>query len=514
MSSDSEDDYDALSDISMSDPVDEGDMINSTETPLTAPQTPHSLRSSDTKTLTCPYLNCNKSFNRKARLNEHLRSHTKERPFKCTEPYCGKDFPRSSHLSRHVKSAHSNIRDYKCTWNGCDKSFSTGTRLRRHEEAHKGRQQYQCTGYDGCDQSFRKHDTLKRHILSVHEQQRPFPCAEESCDQAFETAEKLRGHIRAKHNHSRFTCSVCLEVTNDAMLADEMDEYDGPSVNFEFPTYSDLQAHIALVHPPACDLCPLVFETSKELSRHLELQHKIVTVDNSQPKPVYPCTYQDCDRVFTKNGNLNVHIKTVHERRRDYVCGRQNVAVGTGWRVGDGCGRDFTSKASLEEHIRTAHHGLESKRTEREKKRKHERSEGLDADFSTKEPQSRKPRKDKGSTKTSALARLLGEEKSYQKPADFPIFEDEGERETDEAELSGSITMYGSQLFHHNTGGQHGSPFTQRAETPEMFAHEEDLENVPNYEFETEDYVFHDFDGAYDVQPQTFPLDPLLVNTS
>ena len=512
MSSDSEDDYDALSDISMSEPLGEGDMINSTETPLTAPQTPHSLRSSDTKTLTCPYLNCNKSFNRKARLNEHLRSHTKERPFKCTEPGCGKDFPRSSHLSRHVKSAHSNIRNYQCTWSGCDKSFSTGTRLRRHEEAHKGRQQYQCTGYEDCDQTFRKHDTLRRHVLSVHEQKRPFPCAEESCEQAFETAEKLRSHVRAKHNHSRFTCSVCLEAAKEAVLEDEMDEYDDDPFKFWFSTYSDLQAHIALAHPPACDFCPLVFETQKALTRHLELQHKIVADDGSEPKPAYPCTYPDCGRVFTKNGNLNVHIKTVHERRRDYVCGREDVAVTIGWRVGDGCGRDFTSKASLEEHIRTVHQGRESKRTERQNKRKHERSEGHDVTASTQEPQIRKPRKDKGLTRTSALSRLLGEGKRFQKPEDFSIFEDEDKYE--DAEMSGSITMYGSQLFHRDSSNEHGSPPTEQAETPEMFAYQENLENVPNYEFETEDYVFNDFDEAHDVRPRTFPLDPLLVNTS
>ena len=178
MVSDRDEEYDAVSDFSLSVSEEEDDLSHSNDTPLTAPQTPRSIRPSDLKTISCSYKDCNKSFNRQARLEEHLRSHTNERPFKCRAPSCNKDFLRSNHLKRHQKSAHSDVRDYNCTWPGCSKSFSTGTRLRRHQEAHKGREKFQCQGYNNCIATFRKHDTLKRHIMAKHESLPPFSCQE------------------------------------------------------------------------------------------------------------------------------------------------------------------------------------------------------------------------------------------------------------------------------------------------------------------------------------------------
>src|SRR5271154_1808553 len=67
-------------------------------TPRTTPSTPRTPRSSALKSLHCPYDGCPKSFIRKARLHEHLRSHTNTRIFKCSETGCTKDFLRDSHL--------------------------------------------------------------------------------------------------------------------------------------------------------------------------------------------------------------------------------------------------------------------------------------------------------------------------------------------------------------------------------------------------------------------------------
>lgn len=340
------------------------------ESPITEPQTP---LASGRKILPCPYRGCTKSFNRQARLTEHIRSHTNERPFKCLEHECGKAFLRDSHLKHHMKSAHTNERNYPCTWPSCDKKFSTGTRLRRHESGHATKEKHTCKGFGGCNESFRKHATLARHILSVHEHKKPFPCTEidagngEQCTWGFDTAERLRSHKRAVHDQTRFMCLDCSPVH------DELDS------QVSFATFALLQNHIALVHPPTCPQCHIICASEKDLRRHLELEHNTVVSQAEKGRsPNFLCTYPSCTRSFTKKGNLNVHVKTVHEHRRDFVCGETELKLPCQILPAEtseitGCGRHFTSKATLEEHVRTVHLGMHSKRQARNRKRKAER---------------------------------------------------------------------------------------------------------------------------------------------
>ena len=393
---------------------------------ITTPATPRTPRSSNPKTIRCPYEDCPKTFNRQARLTEHIRSHTNTRPFSCPHNRCEKHFLRDSHLKHHIKSAHSSVRDYPCTWDGCSKSFATGTRLRRHEAAHQGREKWRCRGYQGCTETFRKHDTLRRHIITVHEQKKPFSCTDmgdstgQVCTGTFDTAEKLRAHQRAKHDNSRFACTECLQrqaEMQDNTFSDlinvNVDPLEVQGCQAYFATYADFQLHIALVHPPCCTYCPVNFTTSRELTRHLELVHVIADPGSpeSDTKSAFPCTHARCDRSFSKKGNLNVHIKTVHERRRDFICGQSELALTQLQDAEDqrqeliGCGRDFTSKSSLEEHVRTAHLGLGSKRIEREKKRRLEKENLESSDPSLQKR--KKSRKGQGK-KYTALATLTG----------------------------------------------------------------------------------------------------------
>jgi general transcription factor IIIA len=367
----------SLSEDSESSEGSDVESIEEPETPITEPQTP---LVSGRKSLLCPYQGCTKSFNRQARLTEHIRSHTNERPFKCSEKNCDKAFLRDSHLKHHIKSAHTDERNYPCTWAKCGKRFATGTRLRRHEFSHQSKEKYTCKGFDGCNESFRKHATLSRHVLSVHENKKPFPCTElnaesgELCSLGFDTAEKLRSHRRAVHDHTRFACLDCLP------LDDELD------TRVSFPTYALLQSHIAEVHPPTCPQCSLLCASEKDLRRHLDLTHNVADSEAESSKThTFPCTHLNCSRSFTKKGNLNVHVKTVHEHRKDFVCGQtelklpqeapqsQDSELGENSEI-TGCGRHFTSKATLEEHVRTVHLGMNSKRQERNRKRRTERA--------------------------------------------------------------------------------------------------------------------------------------------
>ena len=348
---------------------DDGEAIATVQTPLSSESSKSSPKyPSQLKTQLCPYPGCPKTFNRRARLNEHLHSHTNTRPFKCPHPQCEKDFLRKTHLSHHVKSTHSDVRDYLCVWDGCGKVFLTGTRLKRHHAAHEGREKFKCN-VNGCGQTFRKHATLQRHTTSVHEGRPHYICEKQGedgsmCGAGFETDAKLKTHHGRVHGTSRFWCTLC---TSNEMFNQQN---TGDQERLAFTTYGELQAHNRTVHPPSCETCDTKFQTQKELKRHIEAEHGDL---DPVPPTHHICTEPGCGRSFTKKGNLIVHTKTVHAGEKAFVCGSidptalNNVSD---WIGRDSCGRAFTTKKNLEEHIRTAHLGLEHSRKSKQKPKK------------------------------------------------------------------------------------------------------------------------------------------------
>lgn len=329
------------------------------------------------KNYVCSYEECGKAFDRPIRLQMHIRSHTNERPFPCTEEGCDKSFLRNEHLKAHIKAKHNDDRSYVCTYKienaetgmdeDCGKGFHTATRLRRHVAMHEEKEQTRC---QECGKEFRKQETLQRHIKSVHLNEKAFRCTyvgtgeigemeddqPEECGQSFANPRQLKAHEARCHSGARYLCQICVPPDADDMMVDGNDDTMSlQSSQVGFPSYAELQAHIKIVHPPACGTCGKVCESNRALMAHMDIEHSSLT-----ERQRFECTEPGCGRKFTKAGNMKVHIQTVHAKTKKFICGEFDLTkskkVG-GWQ-GPGCGFSFGTKANLEEHVRTQHLNL------------------------------------------------------------------------------------------------------------------------------------------------------------
>ncbi|XP_038828071.1 zinc finger protein 239-like [Salvelinus namaycush] len=103
---------------------------------------------------------CGKSFYSKGLLNVHIQTHKGEKPFICG--YCGKSFYQKGNLNQHLRT-HTGEKPFSC--GNCGKNFSRKTHLNRHILTHTGEKQYGCSV---CGRRFAENADLLKHVDKVH----------------------------------------------------------------------------------------------------------------------------------------------------------------------------------------------------------------------------------------------------------------------------------------------------------------------------------------------------------
>ncbi|KAI5796054.1 hypothetical protein FPQ18DRAFT_289701 [Pyronema domesticum] len=365
-----------------------------TTPPATQPSTPADkkkvISKPREKKFACTYEGCTKAFTRPCRLQEHVRSHTGERPFQCTEDpeNCDKFFLRDSHLKAHIKAMHTKEKPYRCNFlippgkeddrgefgfkrkpsepaepsedadaagmKECGARFSTNQHLKRHVESHLKTFPYICKDYPPCAAGFRKKGPLQRHIRSDHLGQKPWACPhkditnpEKSCEAAFDTKGKLGNHVATHHNgmarRRHFSDTPSFPVLTSAPVAPTAAEHQAEGM-IGFLSHAELRSHMISAHPPLCSFCPFTAKRHSELIKHVRDRHETTLPERQS----FVCNWANCGQGFTKKHNLKVHTNTVHQGLKPFSC--------------SACGLRFGHRAVMLKHFAARHAGGRVKR--------------------------------------------------------------------------------------------------------------------------------------------------------
>ncbi|XP_050092981.1 zinc finger protein 878-like isoform X5 [Anopheles aquasalis] len=135
------------------------------------------------------------------RLDDHIRSHTKENLLKC--PHCPVQMVNRTNLLRHVRTVHEKVVIKSCE--PCGRGFTTANAYKSHMRTHHNiGEQYQC---EICLKIFNHASSRLLHKKRMHIAEFKFEC--QICQQKFKDRSALKRHERVHSTNTPFACSQC-----------------------------------------------------------------------------------------------------------------------------------------------------------------------------------------------------------------------------------------------------------------------------------------------------------------
>uniref|UniRef100_A0A8D0ANY4 Zinc finger protein 341 n=1 Tax=Sander lucioperca TaxID=283035 RepID=A0A8D0ANY4_SANLU len=344
---------------------------------------------------------CDKIFSKNFDLQQHIRSHTGEKPFQCI--VCGRAFAQKSNVKKHMQThkvwpmgVASTVSRLPITVKVVPVSSNEGSRgeaeqnglpqlqSNQDQQCQAPSQQivvidrsYQC---QFCASKFKTYFQLKSH-MTQHKGEQVYKCVLKSCSQTFQKLDQFLEHIRTHQEQLTYRCHLCNKVFPSLFelgvhqyshcfcpqqsTHKETTIYRCVKCQSRYSTQEALEQHLlTATHNFPCPHCQKVFPCERYFRRHLpthgvggrfkcqickkafKTEHylKLHTRIHSGEKP-YKCSL--CEATFNRKDKVKRHM-LIHEPFKKYKCP---------FRTHVGCTKEFNRPDKLKAHI-LSHSGI------------------------------------------------------------------------------------------------------------------------------------------------------------
>uniref|UniRef100_A0A3B4ALY5 C2H2-type domain-containing protein n=1 Tax=Periophthalmus magnuspinnatus TaxID=409849 RepID=A0A3B4ALY5_9GOBI len=344
---------------------------------------------------------CDKIFSKNFDLQQHIRSHTGEKPFQCI--VCGRAFAQKSNVKKHMQThkvwpmgAASTVSrspvtvkvvplldDEDTAQNEQSQIQNQSLNTQNQQNQTQSKQMvlidssYQC---QFCSNKFKTYFQLKSH-LTQHKGEQVYKCVLKSCSQTFQKLDQFLEHIRTHQEQLTYRCHLCNKVFPSLFelgvhqyshcfcpqqsTRKEATVYRCLKCQSRYSTQEALEQHLLTAsHSFPCPHCQKVFPCERYFRRHLpthgigrrfkcqickkafKTEHylKLHSRIHSGEKP-YKCSL--CDATFNRKDKVKRHM-LIHEPFKKYKCP---------FRTHVGCTKEFNRPDKLKAHI-LSHSGI------------------------------------------------------------------------------------------------------------------------------------------------------------
>ncbi|XP_072045466.1 uncharacterized protein [Amphiura filiformis] len=253
--------------------------------------------------LACP--KCEKEFEHISQARSHFINDCTSNPLQCK--LCGTHLESVRGYQNHMETHENEQKGVSFPCKTCGKVFYHKYPLTQHEKIHN-------PGFicDLCGKASPTKILFELHKNVKHTKEKKFTCSE--CPKVYYSKKGLLLHISFKHGKLSevVACHICGKMVKKFSINN----------------------HLATVHNEddsvKCPICNKEFKHQRYLDDHTKEVH------GNGGGTQYPCTWPNCDKVFTRKRSLKRHLD-VHNDVRRFTCSL--------------CPKKFRSKAHLQNHM-------------------------------------------------------------------------------------------------------------------------------------------------------------------